>query len=80
MDNSPQPATKQDVLDLEQRLREAIRATETNLLRAFFGYAETTQKHLTDLDRSDSGLRERLATVEDRLLEVEKRLKMPPAA
>jgi hypothetical protein len=73
-------STKQDLLELEQRLREAIRDTETNLLRAFFGYAETTQKHLTDLDRSDSGLRERLATVEDRLLEVEKRLKMPPAA
>lgn len=91
MDNASQPATKQDLLelaqttkqdllDLEQRLREAIRETETNLLRAFFGYAEATQKHLTDLDRSDSGLRERLATVEDRLLEVEKRLKMPPAA
>jgi tRNA A37 N6-isopentenylltransferase MiaA len=70
----------QGLVELEQRLTETVRDTETNLLRAFFGYAETTQKHLTDLDRSDSGLRERLATVEDRLLEVEKRLKMPPAA
>ena len=71
---------EQRFVELEQRLREAIRDTETNLLRAFFGYAETVQKHLTDLDRSDSTLRERLMSIENRLLEMEKRLKMPPAA
>lgn len=91
MDNAQQTAAKQDLPELgqalrqqlvgmEQRLIKTIRDMEANLLRAFYGYAETTQKHLTDLDRSDSGLRERLATVENRLLEVEKRLKMPPAA
>jgi len=58
MESGQQPATKQDLLELEHRtkqdLRELehrleerltglIRDTETNLLRAFYGFAEVTQ-------------------------------------
>jgi hypothetical protein len=35
---------------------------------------------MSDLETSDSGIRSRLATLVDRLLQVEKRLNMPPAA
>jgi uncharacterized protein (DUF2164 family) len=35
---------------------------------------------MSDLETSHSAIRSRLATVEDRLMAVEKRLNMPPAA
>ena len=77
MDNGRQPATKKDLLDLEQKFVEAIHDSETKLLRAFYSYAEAAQKHFNDLDRSDSSLRERLGTCETRITEIEKRLNKP---
>ncbi len=79
MDNGRQPATKKDLLELEERLTESLHDTETKLLRAFYSFAEATQKHFTDLDRSDSSLRERLGTCETRITEIEKRLNKPGA-
>jgi hypothetical protein len=80
MDTGQEPATKHDLGELEQRLTETIRDASTNVLRAFYGFAESTQKHLTDLDGCDGSLRERLNSIESRLFEVEKRLRRPPAA
>lgn len=99
MDNGRQPATKQDLLELEDRVNqrmlaledrvkqgmsglenrfiEALHDAETKLLRAFYSFAEATQKHFNDLDRSDSSLRERLGTCENRITEIEKRLNTP---
>ncbi len=88
MDNGRQPATKQDLLELEDRVNqrmsalegrfvEALHGTETKLLRAFYSFAEATQKHFNDLDRSDSSLRERLGACENRITEIEKRLNTP---
>jgi glutamate mutase epsilon subunit len=59
---------------------ERISDSETRLLKAFYDFAQSNQKRMSDLETSDSGMRSRLATIEDRLLEVEKRLNMPPAA
>jgi hypothetical protein len=59
---------------------ERISDGETRLLKAFYDFAQSNQKRMSDLETSDSGIRSRLATVEDRLLAVEKRLNMPPAA
>jgi hypothetical protein len=39
-----QPATKADLGDLEERLKEFMRDIETRLLKAFHGYAEL-QEH-----------------------------------
>ncbi len=64
---------------MEERLREYVHDTETKLLRAFYTFAEGNQKHLAELDRSDSVLRERLVSLEGRVLQVEKRLNMPPS-
>ena len=59
---------------------ERISDSETRLLKAFYDFAQSNQKRMSDLETSDSGMRSRLATIEDRLLEVEKRLNMPPAS
>ena len=72
---------RQEMAKLRDELLEAVSKlvyeSETRLLNAFYGFAESNRKQIADLTRSDSSLRERLDTVEDRLLEIEKRLNFP---
>ncbi len=69
---------------LEQRVtdrfREALRDTETKLLQAFYGYAETNNKRFVQGEAATAMTVSRLTTLESRVLELEKRLNMPPAA
>ena len=61
-------------------LKEAFRDGQTELLKAFYSFAQTTQKRLTEVEREAAGLKERLAIVEERLTDVERKLNTPPAA
>jgi hypothetical protein len=74
------PATKGDLLDLKDELLEAFRDSQTELLKAFYSFATTTDVKLKETEMADVMLRQRLTTIESRLLDVEKRLNMPPAA
>jgi hypothetical protein len=69
---------------LEQRMldatREMIHDSETRLLKAFYGFADATNKHLAQLDGSDAGIVGRMTSLETRVFEIEKRLNMPPGA
>ena len=78
MENGHEPATKQDVIDAVDRVVEAMRDLQTEILTAFYGYTQTTDAKLKEGEQSDIGLRQRLTAVETRVLEVEKRLNMPP--
>ena len=93
MDNGRQPATKQDLsnlkkelqeaskqdlANLKEQLAEAIHDSGTRLLRAFCAVAEPIQKHLTDLDHSQASLCDRFGALENRVIEIEERLNMPP--
>jgi predicted nucleic acid-binding Zn-ribbon protein len=83
MNNGNQPATKADVAAVRSDLegvREQIRDTETKLLTAFYDFAKVNQQRLSELEGSDAAIKRRIGSIEDRLLEVEKRLNMPPAA
>ncbi len=73
-----QQATKQDLAKVKEELAEAIHDAETRLLKAFYAYAEAAQKHFAGLDHADSSLRDRLGSLETRMIEIEKRLNMPP--
>ena len=87
-----QPATKKDLEELRQdlleRVQEMIRDAQTEILRGFEGYAKASEARLRRLETSyvtlhadDAAMNERLANVESRLLEVEKKLTLrPPAA
>lgn len=100
MENGNQPATKQDLRDLESRLTsaskemegrltteleermtnaftEAIRDMETKLVGAFYGWAEASQKHFVDLERSDISIRDRIDLCERRIAELERFIKFP---
>ncbi len=88
-------ATKKDLQDLEARLdgkldvmeirigevvHEAVRDSETRILKAIFGYTETTTARQNGADAKLTEMQERLKILERRLFEVEKRLSLPPAA
>ena len=61
-------------------LVERITDSETRLLKAFYNFAEINNKRLSVLEGNEAAIRSRLASLEDRLMQVEKRLNMPPAA
>ncbi len=61
-------------------LAERISDSETRLLKAFYDFAQSNQKRMTEIEVSEAAMRSRLATIEDRLLQVEKRLNLPGAA
>lgn len=72
---------KADVREQRMRdeMREALHDTETKLLQAFYSYAEGNNKRLNQAEGNMGIFLNRLGTVEERLLQVEKRLNIPPA-
>jgi len=61
--------------DIVERIHDA----QTELLKAFYGYAQGNNKRVAELEGNEGAFRSRLATIEDRILEVERRLNIPPA-
>ena len=66
--------------NLETRLEEAIHDSQTELLKAFYGFTETVKHRFDGQEDADANLKKRVATLESRILEVERRLNTPPAA
>jgi hypothetical protein len=71
---------KADLAEREDRLTEAMRDGQTEILKAFYGFTETVQTRFKAQDDTEAGLKKRLTLVEGRLIEIEKKLNMPPAA
>ena len=74
-----------DILRSEMRhlhhgVVERLGDTETRLLKEFYNFGQSNNKRITEVEGNEAALRSRLATIEDRLLEVERRLDLPPAA
>jgi hypothetical protein len=95
MDDLNAPATKGDLQEAVQGaveqlrsemnhqyddLKETLRDSETKLLKAFYSFAESNHQRLAQVEGTTNGVIARLVTLETRILEVEKRLNMPPAA
>jgi hypothetical protein len=59
-------------------LKETMRDMQTEMLKAFYGFAQSTDAKLNEPEIADITLRQRLTAVESRLTEVEKRIHMPP--
>ncbi|HYL73294.1 MAG TPA: hypothetical protein VEU96_03765 [Bryobacteraceae bacterium] len=83
--NGDQPATKQDLELLRSEVNhghddlvERIHDSETRLLQAFYSYADTNNKRLTQDGAVTAVLISRVTILEDRVLGLEKRLNMPP--
>jgi chromosome segregation ATPase len=61
-------------------LSERLRDGQTELLKAFYGFAQSNRERLGSTDNETASLKTRLAILESRLEEVERRLNLPPAA
>jgi len=72
MDNSDL-VTKKDLAELENRLTELIRDVETSLLTGFHGYGKGQSARMHLLEVGDSATLQRLAALEERVLNLETR-------
>jgi len=70
----------ESINQLRDELKEAIHDSQTELLKAFYTFARSIEANLSDLEKSDVGIRHRLSIAKSRLTEIERRLNMPPAA
>ena len=72
-----EPETKKDLAELEirivDRLTELIRNVETSLLTAFNGYGKGQAARMHLLEVADSTTAQRLAALEERVLNLETR-------
>lgn len=71
---------RMDTLELRMldAMRQMIHDSETRLLQAFYGFAETSHKRFQQTDVTATLLTSRVNTLEDRVFEIEKRLNVPP--
>ncbi len=63
-----------------KRFLEAVHDTETRVLNAFYEYAQTNDKRVTMLEDTDNKIVPLLGAMESRVLEIERRLNIRPAA
>lgn len=70
---------KSDLFTLKDDLIEVIRDSQTEVLRAFYGFSQTVQDRFKEQEDADAALKRRMATIESRVLEIERRLNMPPS-
>jgi hypothetical protein len=59
-------------------LKETMRDVQTELLTAFYSFAQSTDAKLKETELADIMLRQRLTAVESRLTEIERRINLPP--
>jgi hypothetical protein len=71
-----------DVLEarIGDQIREAAHETETKVLEAFYAFAESNNRRLGQQELASASLTNRVSTLENRVLEIEKRLNIPPVA
>jgi hypothetical protein len=82
MDNDRNaPATKGDLADQEarmvDRLTEAIRDAQTEVLKAFYGFAESNRQRVAQLEGNQGAIITRIGVLEDRMLEIERKVNFP---
>ena len=59
-------------------LVERIADSETRLLQAFYAYAESNNKRMIQNEGNTAAFLNRIGALENRVLDIEKRLNMPP--
>ena len=85
MENGNQPATKQDIAEvriemkaMEDRLIEAFRDSQTELLKAFYSFTESNRQRVSQLEGNQSSLITRVGNLEDRMTDLQLRTITPP--
>jgi uncharacterized protein YceH (UPF0502 family) len=71
---------RSEVSHIHRDLGERLERSETNLLKAFYSFAESNNRRIGQIEGNMSAFTDRLSTLEIRVLEIEKRLNIPPTA
>jgi hypothetical protein len=79
------PVTRGDLEDalgavetrIIDRLTESIRDAQTEVLKAFYGFAESNRQRLSQLEGNQGALINRIGVLEDRMLELERKVNFP---
>lgn len=58
-------------------LKETLRDTQTELLKAFYSFATTNQQRLTQLEGNEAAVVARLGTLEARVTDLERKINFP---
>jgi hypothetical protein len=67
------PVTKKDLAEFKEAMTELVRDVETNLLTSFHGYGKGQAVRMHALEVGDSAVNQRLAALEERVLNLETR-------
>jgi hypothetical protein len=67
------PVTKKDLAEFKEAMTELVRDVETNLLTSFHGYGKGQAVRMYALEVGDSAVNQRLAALEERVLNLETR-------
>jgi hypothetical protein len=85
MENGNQPATRQDIAEvrtemkaMEDRLIEAFRGSQTELLKAFYSFTESNRQRVSQLEGNQPSLITRVGALEDRTTDLQLRTITPP--
>jgi hypothetical protein len=60
------------------RVIEAFRTSQTELVKAFYSFTESNRQRVSQLEENQASLITRVGTLEDRLTDLERRLISPP--
>jgi hypothetical protein len=70
---------RSEVNHVHDDLVERISDSETRLLQAFYSFADSNNKRLVQGEAATALVISRVTTLEDRVLQLEKRLNIPPS-
>jgi hypothetical protein len=62
---------------LEERLTETIRDAQTEVRKAFYGFAESNRQRVAQLEGNQGALITRIGVLEDRMLQLERKINFP---
>ena len=68
---------KADMRAMEDRLIAAFRDSRTDLLNAFYRFTESNSLRVSQLEGNQRALISRIGTLEDRMTDIERRVKFP---
>ena len=63
---------------MEDRLIEAFRDSQTELLKAFYSFTESNRQRVSQVEANQASLITRVGTLEDRITDLERRIISPP--
>ena len=77
MENGHEPVTKADLRASEDRVIETMRDIQTEILKAFYAFAESNRQRVVQLEGNQGALITRIGVLEDRMREIERKVNFP---